>query len=184
MSLLGTQAANSSNRYERHRPQTTLLYQLVSQYYPQFQELMAQQETLLPGYIQQEFEAYLKCGRLEHGFLRVRCECCHHEKLVAFSCKRRGFCPSSGARRMVDSAVLLTDEVLPKVPLRQWVLSVPFQLRFLFASYPELMGRAGFVARSGKCGVAQESQVIFSRARRFRWWFMKELGSGRTWSAY
>ena len=134
MSLLGTQAANSSNRYERHRPQTTLLYQLVSQYYPQFQELMAQQETLLPGYIQQEFEAYLKCGRLEHGFLRVRCECCHHEKLVAFSCKRRGFCPSSGARRMVDSAVLLTDEVLPKVPLRQWVLSVPFQLRFLFAS--------------------------------------------------
>jgi len=82
----------------------------------------------LPDYVAREFEAYLKCGRLEHGFLRVRCESCHHEKLVAFSCKRRGFCPSCGARRMADSAAHLVDEVLPKRPIRQWVLSVPWDL--------------------------------------------------------
>jgi ribosomal protein S27E len=35
--------------------------------------------------VRSEFEAYLKCGRLEYGFLRVRCEDCHHEHLVAFS---------------------------------------------------------------------------------------------------
>jgi hypothetical protein len=70
----------------------------------------------LPKYIKEEFAAYLKCGRLEHGFLRVRCEDCHAEKLVAFSCKRRGFCPSGGARRMSDSAALLADEVLPAKP--------------------------------------------------------------------
>jgi len=75
----------------------------------------------------------LKCGRLEYGFLRVRCSACHAEKLVAFSCKRRGFCPSCGARRMVDTASLLVDEVLPPVPIRQWVLSVLFPLGFLFA---------------------------------------------------
>lgn len=46
----------------------------------------------------------LQCGRLEHGFLRLRCDTCHAEHLVAFSCKRRGFCPSCGARRMVDGA--------------------------------------------------------------------------------
>ncbi len=40
---------------------------------------------MLPGYVQQEFDAYLKCGLLEHGFLRVRCETCHMERLVAFS---------------------------------------------------------------------------------------------------
>ncbi len=34
--------------------------------------------------------AFLKCGILANGFLRVRCDECHHEKLVAFSCKRRG----------------------------------------------------------------------------------------------
>ncbi len=47
-----------------------------------------------------EFDEYLRCGRLEYGFLRVKCEQCHDEKLVAFSCKRRGFCPSCGARRV------------------------------------------------------------------------------------
>lgn len=35
------------------------------------------------------------------------------------------FCPSCGARRMAESAVHLVDEVLPKRPLRQSVLSVP-----------------------------------------------------------
>ena len=65
----------------------------------------------LPGYVTREFDDHLKCGRLEYGFLRVRCDTCHHEKLVAFSCKRRGFCPSCGARRMVDSAAHLVDEV-------------------------------------------------------------------------
>ncbi|MGY5395088.1 transposase [Acinetobacter sp. NigerLNRRAM0016] len=80
-------------------------------------------------------------AELEYGFLRVRCEDCHHERLVAFSCKRRGFCPSCGARRMVESAALLVDEVFPAEPIRQWVLSFPFQLRFLQARYPELMGK-------------------------------------------
>nr|WP_246863336.1 transposase zinc-binding domain-containing protein [Klebsiella pneumoniae]UPG21285.1 transposase zinc-binding domain-containing protein [Klebsiella pneumoniae] len=32
------------------------------------------------------------------------CEHCRAERLVAFSCKKRGFCPSCGARRMAESA--------------------------------------------------------------------------------
>jgi len=34
------------------------------------------------------------------------------------------------APRMTDSAALLADEVLPAQPVRQWVLSLPFALRF------------------------------------------------------
>ena len=71
--------------YERHRPEQTLLYQIIEQHYPVFAALMAEQGRELPGYVEREFEAYLKCGRLEHGFLRVRCESCHVEHLVAFS---------------------------------------------------------------------------------------------------
>ena len=52
--------------------------------------------------------------------LRSRCAGCGHEKLVAFSCKRRGICPSCGARRMAESAAWLVDRVIPKVPVRQW----------------------------------------------------------------
>jgi len=103
---------------------------------------------MLPGYVQREFEDYLKCGRLGHGFLRVRCENCHEERLVAFSCKRRGFCPSCGTRRMAESAALLVDEIFPHQPVPQWVLSFPFLLRFLFASRPVVTGQVlGIVNR-------------------------------------
>ena len=75
---------------------------------------MESQGKTLPIHIKKEFEASLICGRLEQGFLRVRCEACHHERLVAFSCKKSGFCPSCGARRMAESAALLVDDVLPR----------------------------------------------------------------------
>ena len=76
--------------YQRHRPERTLLYQIVEQHYPAFVSHMAQQERPLPAYVQREFEDYLRCGRLDQGFLRVRCDTCHAEHLVAFSCKGRG----------------------------------------------------------------------------------------------
>ncbi len=130
-----SQSPTQTNGYERHQPDQTLLYQLVEQHYPAFKASLEAQGQHLPRYIQQEFNDLLQCGRLEYGFMRVRCEDCHHERLVAFSCKRRGFCPSCGARRMAESAALLIDEVFPKEPIRQWVLSFPFQLRF-FAGSP------------------------------------------------
>ena len=119
---------------QRRRVVASIHRRDARRYYP---ELVATREAAgrpLPQYVKEEFEAYLKCGRLEHGFLRVRCADCHAEKLVAFSCKRRGFCPSCGARRMTESAALLADEVLPRKPVRQWVLSLSYALRFLLAT--------------------------------------------------
>ena len=104
--------------YRRHRPETTLLYQLVAEHYPAFRDRRAAEGRPLPCYVEAEFDAYLKCGLLEHGFLRVKCDACQAEKLVAFSCKRRGFCPSCGARRMAETAALLVDDVLPQGPER------------------------------------------------------------------
>ena len=42
---------------------------------------------------------------------------------------------------MAESAALLTDEVLPLQPLRQWVLSLPFALRLLLATNPKALTR-------------------------------------------
>ncbi len=39
-------------------------------------------------------------------------------------------CPSCNTRRMVETAVHLTDHVFPRLPVRQWVLSVPKRLRY------------------------------------------------------
>ncbi len=60
--------ANAVAIYVRHRPETTLLYQIIREYWPEFQAELASQDKYLPAYITQEFEAYLKCGRLEHGY--------------------------------------------------------------------------------------------------------------------
>jgi hypothetical protein len=37
-------------------------------------EQLGQQGKCLPDHVRREFDEYLKCGRFEHGFLRVRCE--------------------------------------------------------------------------------------------------------------
>ncbi len=87
----------------------------------------------LPSFVVREFEAYLRCGDLREGFLRIHCAGCGHDRLVPFSCKGRGFCPSCGGRRMEEGAAWLCEQVLPPVPLRQWVLSLPKVLRHLLA---------------------------------------------------
>jgi hypothetical protein len=126
--------------YDRHRPEQTTLYRLVQQHAATF---FAQAEDAagadLPQFVKDEFDAFLECGILAHGFLRLHCADCGHDKLVAFSCKRRGFCPSCGARRMAQTAAHLVDHVIPHVPVRQWVLSLPIPLRLLLAAQPKLV---------------------------------------------
>lgn len=133
-------SAHTGSRYARHAPERTLLYALVEAHYPDFIARIEAEGRSLPGYVREAFDAYLRCGVLEHGFLRVVCEHCRAERLVAFSCKKRGFCPSCGARRMAESARHLVEEVFGPRPVRQWVLSFPYPLRFLFASKPEAIG--------------------------------------------
>jgi hypothetical protein len=88
----------------------------------------------LPAFVRAEFDKFLRCGVLAHGFARVRCGACGFERLLPFSCKGRGFCPSCGGRRMAERAAHLVDHVLPPdVPVRQWVLSVPHRLRYRLA---------------------------------------------------
>ena len=117
-----------------------MLYRLVQQHAATF---FAQAEAAagadLPQFVKDEFDAFLECGILAHGFLRLHCGDRGHDKLVAFSCKRRGFCPSCGARRMAQTAAHLVDHVIPHVPVRQWVLSLPIPLRLLLAAQPKLM---------------------------------------------
>ena len=40
---------------------------------------------------------------------------------------------------MAETAADLVDHILPRVPVRQWVLSFPIPLRSLFAVHPELL---------------------------------------------
>src|SRR5262245_36326573 len=87
----------------------------------------------LPQFVEREFRKFLTCGVFEHGVSRFQCEGCAREHLVPFSCKGRAWCPSCGGRRMTERAAHLVDAVLPQVPVRQWVLTVPYRLRYQMA---------------------------------------------------
>lgn len=120
--------------YQRRRPEHLVLYSCVDEHLPGFLARCEDLDKYVPGFVQREFEAFLHCGILDYGFARVHCQACSFDRLVAFSCKGRAFCPSCGARRMEDGAAHLCNEVLPPlIPYRQWVLSFPKPLRYLMA---------------------------------------------------
>ena len=149
---LATVGAGGSG-YRRHSPGDTALYGVVEQHAHAFFDGQDELGRGLPRFVREEFEAYLRCGRLEHGFIRAKCTGCRHEHRVAFSCKRRGWCPSCASRRMAESGAHLVDNVLPKAPhwstWGQWVLSFPWPLRMLFAAQPQWLSRVlGVVIRA------------------------------------
>src|SRR5262252_2506442 len=126
--------------YRRRTPERTLLYSTVRAHLKTFlAEMEGEAGASLPRFVVGEFERYLGCGILPNGFARVRCTTCGDELLVAFSCKGRGFCPSCTSRRMHDTAANLVNRVIPHVPVRQWVLSLPRWARFLLARDPMLI---------------------------------------------
>jgi len=106
---------------------------VLAQHLETFVEHTRSSDRQLPANVEKELRAYLECGILAHGFVRVRCVDCAGDRVIAFSCQRRSFCPSCMGRRMVDTAARLTDEVLPRVPVRQWVLSLPYEIRYRLA---------------------------------------------------
>ncbi len=122
-------AAPGRDDYQRRRPEETLLYRLVEEHWPAFLE-RAEEAGGLPDFVVDEFDAYLRCGLPEHGIVHFACKACGQSLIVAWSCKKRGFCPSCVGRRMSDIAAHLVDEVMPKVPVRQWVCSLPWGLRY------------------------------------------------------
>src|ERR1700690_1179450 len=142
--------------YRPHRPHDPVLYRVVHRHLETFLEHAADTyDAPLPKYVRDEFHRYLRCGDFAQGFIRAHCDACGHDLLVAFSCKSRGVCPSCAGRRMANTAAHLVDRVFPAVPARQWVLSLPFQLR----------ARAAFCAKVLTALVRAFAEALVSRHR-------------------
>jgi hypothetical protein len=93
----------------------------------------------LPQFVHREMEQYLACGDLGAGFAWLECPHGHHHRLVPTTCKGRGFCPTCGGRRMAERAGRWTEELLPRVAVRQVVFTVPWPRRWLLARDADLL---------------------------------------------
>ena len=79
--------------YRRHRPETTALYEVVRD---NLETLLGAVDdgalaVRIPRHARKELLAYLDCGLLCRGFARLKCRGCSETRLVAFSCKGRGY---------------------------------------------------------------------------------------------
>jgi hypothetical protein len=121
--------------YRRREPETTALYKIVSENLEPFLRFTRDNYSKpLPKYVQRELRNFLGCGVLSRGFTRILCDRCGKDMLVGLSCKGRGICPSCGGRRMAQGGAHAVDKVFPSAPVRQFVVTFPFELRPLLAA--------------------------------------------------
>jgi hypothetical protein len=99
----GARMRHASRCYQRRTPEGGVLFKVLRENLGTFlaEASAAESGTAgVPMFLQKELRNYLSCGVLSHGFARFRCRECNFERLVALSCKGRGFCPSCGGRSM------------------------------------------------------------------------------------
>ena len=133
-------ACESAGEHRPRCPEESVLYGVVAGHVEAFLARQWERDRLVPRFVEMGFRSFLDCGILARGFLRVHCDVCRLDRLVPYSCKCRRFCPSCCGRRMANTAAHLVGRVFPEVPVRQWVLSVPFGLRYLLAYDSFLVG--------------------------------------------
>ena len=165
--------------YRRRAPEKEPLYQILAEHLETFLQQARTSEHRLPRHVEKEMRAYLECGILAYGFVRVRCEECGHSRAVAFSCKKRGFCTSCTGRRMADTAARLVDDVLPRVPVRQFVLSFPYEIRYRLAWDGELISAvlAVFLRAVGRWYRRQAQALGYAQGRCGSVTFVQWFGS-------
>jgi hypothetical protein len=84
-------------------------------------------------------ESLLRCGDLASGFTRLECSDCGHERLLAFTCKTRHFCPACHQRRVRSTSEWIAGSVCHQVPHRQVVFTIPKVLRGIFRKRRQLL---------------------------------------------
>ena len=95
--------------YQRHEPEKTVLYQSVARSWPLVSAIYTANDEPAAPHIESEFKRFVRCGILQYGFVRLRCSGCDKERVVAYSCKCRGFCASCGSKRMEQTGLFKRD---------------------------------------------------------------------------
>ena len=90
--------AGNEAHYERRRPEETTLYQVVQEHLETFlAQVEAETGASLPEFVKDEFDAFLECGILAHGFLRLRCaRVARMRSWWPFPASGAGFAPPAG----------------------------------------------------------------------------------------
>ncbi len=102
--------------YQPRNPKANANYRCVEHHFEQLETVWDERYQHRFGYwrpyVTDVIQRYLDYGDLHFGFARVKCQDCVHEYLLAFSCKRRHFCPSCHQKRVVEFGEWLCIDML------------------------------------------------------------------------
>ncbi len=119
-----------TGRYQSHRPEQTLLYQIVDEYYPHSLRY-GRAGKELPAMCNGNLKNFSNAGGWSMAFYGFAASLATPSTWslsavsVAVSARAVGAADGRKCR-------LLVDEVLPEQTMRQWCVELPVQLRFLF----------------------------------------------------
>jgi hypothetical protein len=138
--------------YRPRKPRTSPLFRLVEECYEEvkgrWEERFEATYGRWRGFVDEIVYAFTDCGDLSRGMARVYCDACRSEYLLAFSCSRRGFCPSCAAKRGAIFGAFLGEELLEEVGHCMWALTIPKLLRPYWLHTARQGSRCASVARA------------------------------------
>jgi ribosomal protein S27E len=153
--------------YRARHPERTVLYRVLFHHFDRF---LAEYEGRFEGdyghfrpIVKEVVERYLDCGNPKCGFARIRCPDCAEERLVMFSCRTRGFCPSCHAKRVEEWGEWMRETLLLDVPHRQVVFTIPKRLRVFFKFDRRLLGS---LCRSALRALSRYFEIVTGSALR------------------
>ena len=115
--------------YRPRRPRASPLWQIIHHGWDEFQSQYESKYRKVHGPLRKDVvavvEKFYRCGDLAQGFTRLHCPDCGHEKLLAFTCKTRGYCPSCHQRRAIETADWIARDLTFNVPHRMYVFTMP-----------------------------------------------------------
>jgi len=136
--------------YRPRHPERTVLYRVLFHHFDRFLTEYESRFERAYGFfrpiVKEVVERYLDCGNPKCGFARIRCPECREERLVMFSCRTRGFCPSCHAKRLEEWGEWMRETLLLDVAYRQVVFTIPKRLRVFFKFDRRLLGDLGRAA--------------------------------------
>ena len=115
--------------YRPRHPERTVLYRVLFHHFDRFlieyESRFEKEYGFFRPIVKEAVERYLDCGNPRCGFARIRCADCREERLLMFSCRTRGFCPSCHAKRIEEWGEWMRETLLLDVPHRQIVFTIP-----------------------------------------------------------
>ena len=117
-----------------------MLFHYFDRFLSEYESRFEKEYGYLRPIIKEVVEHYLDCGNPRCGFARIRCPSCGEERLLMFSCRTRGFCPSCHSKRLEEWGEWMREELLLDVPHRQVVFTIPRILRIFLKYKRRLLG--------------------------------------------